>query len=291
MRRKLGKTGMEISILTFGGGSQFLRNPNGEWEKILEAAVEGGINLFDTAPSYTSRSFNQGGSQSPDSEDRYGEILPKYRKDIFISTKLESRDPDEARSSVEASLKRMKTDYVDILYIHAITPKDNPSSIEGLYKAMQKLKSEGMVKHVGISSMDSADRSMELLDVLDFDAALLAMNATRYGDYANTALPAARKKNTGVISMKVFRDIVGQNASPQELLEHAWTQNGVSGVLIGHFGLPSLQENLRIAREFSKNGTSRIDRHELELRMAPLAGPHALSWAQPGYVDGGITVA
>ena len=84
MRKKLGKTGLEVSILTFGGGSQFLRNPNGEWEKVLEAAVEGGINLFDTASSYSSASFNQGGSKSPDSEDRYGQVLTKYRNRIYF---------------------------------------------------------------------------------------------------------------------------------------------------------------------------------------------------------------
>ncbi len=291
MRRKLGKTGMDISILTFGGGSQFLRNPNGDWEKILEAAVEGGINLFDTAPSYTSASFNVGGAKSPDSEDRYGEILPKYRNQIYLTTKLESRDPEKAKASVEASLKRLKTDHVDIIYIHGITPQDNTAQIEnGLYKVMQEMKSSGMVKFIGISSMDSAERSKEMLDKLDFDVALLAMNATKYGDYANTALPSAIKKNTGVISMKVFRDIVGDNAAPKELLDHAWTQKGVSGVLIGHYGLASLEENLKITREFSQTGSSDIDRHELETRLAGLGGPHVLSWARPGYTDGGLTL-
>ncbi len=292
MRRKLGKTGLEISILTFGGGSQFLRNPNGEWEKILEAAVEGGINLFDTAPSYTSASFNQGGTKSPDSEDRYGEILPKYRKKIFLSTKLEERDPDKAKASVEASLRRLKTDYIDILYIHGITPDDNTAEIEkGLYRAMDSLKSSGMIRNIGFSSMDSAERSKELLEKLDFDCVLLAMNATKYGDFVNLALPVAREKNTGVIAMKVFRDIVGKGAGPQELLEYAWTQNGVSGALIGHYGLDTLHENLRIAGDFSKTGISGVDRRELERRMASLAGPHVLSWARPGYTDGGLTMA
>ena len=291
MRRTLGKTGLEISILTFGGGSQFLRNPNGEWEKILEAAVEGGINLYDTAPSYTSASFNQGGSKSPDSEDRFGEILPKYRDHIIISTKVETRDPEKAKASLEASLKRLKTDHVDILYMHGITPRDNTAEIEkGLYKAFVEMKSSGMVRNIGISSMDSAERSKEMLEKLDFDVALLAMNATKYGDYANIALPVAMKKNVGVISMKVFRDIVGNNATPQELLEHAWTQKGSSGVFIGHYGLESLQENLRLAREFSKTGTTSIDRHELESRMSALGSPNVLSWARPGYIDGGLTL-
>jgi len=287
MRRKLGKTGLDISILTFGGGSQFLRNPNGEWENILETAVEAGINHFDTASTYSAASFNQGGNKSPDSEDRFGQILPKYRKQIILSTKLESRDPDKAKSELEASLKRMKTDHVDILFIHAILPSDNTAEIEkGLYKAMVGLKSSGMTKYIGFSSMDSSERSKELLEKLDFDVVLLSMNATKYGDFASVALPAARKQNTGVIAMKTVRDIVGKGATSKELLEYAWTQEGVSAILVGHYGLPILQENIQIAKEFSKTGLSTLSREALELRVASLANPQVLSWAQPGYTDG-----
>ncbi|MBK7713715.1 MAG: aldo/keto reductase [Bacteroidales bacterium] len=229
---------MEVSLLSFGGGSQFLRNPNGEWEKVLESAVEGGINLFDTAPSYTAASFNQGGSISPDSEDRYGQLLEKQRSKIILSTKLESRDPEKAKAELEASLRRMKTDHVDILFMHAILPEDNTSEIEkGLFKTMISFKESGMVKNIGFSSMDSAERSAELIEKLDFDIVLLAMNATNYGNFINIALPAARKKNVGVIAMKALRDIVGKDATAKELLEYVWTIEGISSVLVGHYGI------------------------------------------------------
>jgi predicted aldo/keto reductase-like oxidoreductase len=289
MRRKLGKTGLEVSLLSFGGGSQFLRNQNGEWEQVLEGAVEGGINLFDTASSYTAASFNQGGTKSPDSEDRYGQLLTKYRNKIVLSTKLESRDPEKAKSELEASLKRMKTDFVDILFIHAILPSDNTSEIEkGLFKTMSSFKASGMVKNIGFSSMDSAERSAELIEKLDFDVVLLAMNATNHGNFINITLPAARKKNVGVIAMKTLRDIVGKDATAKELLEYVWSQDGVSSTLVGHFGIKSLQENLQLAREFSKTGISSINKKELEQRMARYSGPHTLSWARQGYIDGGL---
>lgn len=288
MRRKLGKTGLEVSLLSFGGGSQFLRNQNGEWEKVLEAAVEGGLNLFDTASTYTAASFNEGGPKSPDSEDRYGQILTKYRNKIILSTKLESRDPEKAKAELEASLKRMKTDHVDILFIHAILPEDNTAEIEkGLYKTMVSLKAAGMTKNIGFSSMDSAERSAELIEKLDFDVVLLAMNATNYGNFINIALPAARKKNVGVIAMKALRDIVGKDATARELLEYVWSQEGVSSALVGHFGIKSLQENLQLAIEFSKTGISTLNKKELEQRMARYSGPHTLQWARPGYIDGG----
>ena len=288
-RRKLGKTGLEVSLLSFGGGSQFLRNPNGEWETVLESAVEGGINLFDTASTYTAASFNQGGSKSPDSEDRYGQILTKYRNKIILSTKLESRDPEKAKAELEASLKRLKTDHVDILFIHAILPTDKTSEIEkGLYKTMVSLKRSGMVKNIGFSSMDSAERSAELIEKLDFDVVLLAMNATNYGNFINIALPAARKKNTGVIAMKALRDIVGKGATAKELLEYVLIQEGVSSVLVGHYGIKNLQENIKLVSEYSNSGISSLNHKELERRMASYSGPHSLSWARPGYVDGGL---
>jgi uncharacterized protein len=289
LRRKLGKTGLEVSILAFGGGSQFLKNPDGEWEKVLEEAVLSGINLFDTAPSYTNSSFNQGGSKSLDSEERYGRILPKYRNQIILSTKLESRDPEKAKADLEASLKRLNTDHVDIIYIHAIKQTDNTLEIEkGLYKTMVALKSSGMTRNIGFSSMDSSERSKELLEKLDFDVVLLAMNATNYGEFAKVALPVARLKNTGVLAMKVLRDIVGKTASTKELLEYAWTHDGVSAALVGHYGIDLLKENIGHAKEFGKTGTSRIDRKELETRMASFAGPHVLSWARAGYIDGAL---
>ena len=291
LRRKLGKTGLEVSLLSFGGGSQFLRNPNGEWETVLESAIKGGINLFDTAPSYTSAAYNQGGPNSPDSEDRYGQILEKHRSNIILSTKLESRDPDKAKSELEASLKRLKTDHVDILFMHAISAEDNTSEIEkGLYKTMVSFKASGVVKNIGFSSMDSAERSAELIEKLDFDVVLMAMNATNYGNFINIALPAARKKNVGVIAMKALRDIVGKDATAKELLEYVWSQEGVSSVLAGHFGIKILEENIKHAVEFSKTGISSINKKELEQRMAQHSGPHTLSWARPGYTDGGWAV-
>lgn len=288
----LGKTGLHVSILSFGGGSQFLKNDDGIWEKSLETAIKNGINLFDTAPSYSLSEFNMGDINTiGSSEERFGQVLSPYRKQIILSTKVESRDPDEMKKDLEKSLKDLKTDYLDILMIHAIAPSDNVSDIEkGLYKEMIKLKESGTIRFIGFSSMDSAERSRDLLEHLDFDVAMLAMNATQYGDYAKVALPVALKKNVGVIAMKVMRNIVGKDATPQELFEYAWTQEGVASAVVAHAGMKPLKENIKLALKFDKSGQASIRRTELESRMAKYAGPHALGWARHGYQDGGIIV-
>jgi predicted aldo/keto reductase-like oxidoreductase len=290
-KRILGKTGLEVSILSFGGGSQFLKNRDGDWEQLLTKAVESGINLFDTAPSYTLNSFHLEGKESLSSEERYGKILSQYRDRIILSTKLESRNADEVKGAVEKSLKNLNTDYLDIVLIHSIEPSDDVARIEnGIYKELMLLKDSGVIKNVGFSSMDSAERSREMLEKLDLDVALLAMNPTKYGDFAEVALPVARKKNVGVMAMKVMRDIVGKEATAKELFEYAWTQEGVATALVGFYGIDILDEDIELAQNFGGEKTVSIDQKELEARLNKYAGPHALCWARPGYKDGGIIV-
>ncbi|RLD34070.1 MAG: hypothetical protein DRI73_04475, partial [Bacteroidetes bacterium] len=234
-KRKLGKTGLEVSILSFGGGSQFAKNKDGAWQEQMEVAIQDGINLFDTAPSYSSFKRSE---KDLGSDERFGLILPQYRNKVIISTKIETRDPDKVKEEVEGSLSRLKTDYIDIMLIHAINDSDDISVIEkGIYKELVGLKKAGLIKYIGFSSMDSAQRSKDMLDNLDIDVALLAMNATKYGDFAKVALPSAIKQNTGVIAMKVTRDIVGKGVPVGDLLGYAWGQEGVSSALVGHFGM------------------------------------------------------
>lgn len=283
--RVLGKTGLEVSILSFGGGAQFCKNREGEWQPIMEEAIKNGINLFDTAPSY---SIYKSEGETMDSDERYGSVLPPYRNNVTIVTKLETRDPKAVKEEIAGSLSRLKTSYIDVLLIHAIKDSDCVSEIEkGIYKEMLQLKKDGIIRFIGFSSMDSAQRSKDLLDNLDMDVALLAMNATRYGDFAELALPSAIKQNTGVIAMKVMRNIIGKSdTTAQELLEYAWGQKGVATALIAHYGINTLKENIQLAKNYKGEFFAGINRHELELRMAQYAGPHALCWAQPGYTDG-----
>lgn len=287
--RPLGATGREVSLLTFGGGSQFLKNKNGEWEPLLERAVALGVNLFDTCSSY------KWGAKTS-SEERFGEILPAHRKKILISTKFESRDPAKALKEFDESLARMKTDYVDALMIHNISPSEDIASLEkGVYKEMVRLKQEGAVRHIGFSSMDSAENSRQAIEALDFDLCLIALNPTRYGAFARKTLPAARAKKMGVLAMKVMRNIVGEKSTPGELLEYAWSLDGVASALVGHCATDKasateiLEENVRLAETYAAGGQIAMSPHkqrDLEKTLAHLAGPHALCWARHGYRDG-----
>ncbi|MBS0000769.1 MAG: aldo/keto reductase, partial [Cyclobacteriaceae bacterium] len=249
-------------------------------EPHLEYALEAGINYFDTASTY-------GADSEKPSESRFGEILPAHRKKIILLTKIHDRDPEKAKKEFEESLRRLKTDYVDILLIHAVVPDDTVKDIErGVYRLISDLKAEKTVKYIGFSSMDSAERSEELINNLEFDVTLLAMNPTNYGNFTDIALPAARDKNLGIIAMKVMRDIVNIHAKPKELIEYAWNLEGVSCALISHTGLAPLKENINLALEYMESGDRMALSFELENKLRSLAGPQYLVYAKPGYTDG-----
>ncbi len=180
-KRILGKTGMKISVLSFGGGSQFKKNKDGDWEPLLQRAIELGINYFDTHMDYGT-------------EKRFGEILPRHRKKIYIVTKFDARDADGAMKSFEGSLKRLKLDYVDALLLHNLGKEDDLKAFaKGTWKWMQKLKSERTARFIGFSSMRSATASKNFIERLEPDIALVAMNATRYGGFAKLTLKPAVK--------------------------------------------------------------------------------------------------
>jgi len=299
--RTLGKTGMNVSILSFGGGSQFMLNKDGKWEPLLERAVEAGINIFDTAPSYTYRS-------NLTSEERFGEVLTKYRDKIYLTTKFDKPNIVEGMKEFEESLKKMKTDYVDVLFLHAVGDKPNTLDViekENIYGVMAKLKEEGVVKHIGFSSMNHAPDSEEILKRYDFDVILVSYNPVGVTKrvYGDTVIPLANKMGVGVITMKAMRILAreggnidlekkGENVSlptAKELLQYNITNKGVHSVMVGYKTIDIMEENIRLTHEIAKGDLIELDRKELENRVAHLERPEYLPYLDPNYVDGNFT--
>ncbi len=282
-RRMLGRTGMEVSVLSFGSGSFFQKLPDGQWEPLVQKALDLGINYFDTASTYH---FDKKNSHS---ETRIGQALLSRRKAVYVCTKLEERDPEKAKKELEESLKRLRMDYVDVLMAHSIveTETDISALEKGIYAQLRKFKAEGMAKHIGFSSMmTNGPRIKQLIEALDPEVALLAINATKYGNVAEHALPAAQARKTGLVTMKALRDIVGKGATAQELLHYALRQAGVASLCVAHSKIDELEQNAKIISEFSQQAGVG-DGEALERRLAHLATPEALTWARPEYRDSG----
>jgi aryl-alcohol dehydrogenase-like predicted oxidoreductase len=143
--RALGKTGVHVSILAFGGGSRFLMYK--DEDKALEAvnrALDLGITYMDTAYSYGNGL----------SEERIGKVMKTRRKGIFVATKINKRPGDEAMQVLEGSLKRLQIDQFDLVHIHSLTDDKDLADIEakgGVLETLHKLRDQKVTRFIGIT--------------------------------------------------------------------------------------------------------------------------------------------
>ena len=179
-RRPLGKTGVDVPVLILGGVAGMKQAPTLSFHpaQLADAALDAGINYFDTAPSYA----------DGQSESNYGEVLATRRKEVFLASKTGSRSYDGTLRSVEASLKRLRTDHLDLLQLHGVTAKEDFAKWEGpsgVLKAMYKLRDEKVTRFVGVTGHESAEAMRRAIELFDFDTILTTFNP----DGAASAIP------------------------------------------------------------------------------------------------------
>jgi aryl-alcohol dehydrogenase-like predicted oxidoreductase len=140
----LGKTGVRIPRIAVGLGSRFCNLEKDEDAfKILNHALDNGLYYWDTACDYENKKLGF------TSEGRIGEVLKTRRKEVFICTKVDSRDPDEAKRQIERSLKRLQTDYLDVYFIHHF---DEVTPLEDTLRTLDDLVRQGKVLYLGASN-------------------------------------------------------------------------------------------------------------------------------------------
>jgi L-galactose dehydrogenase len=167
----LGKTGLKVSIVGYGAsplGAEFGKIDPEEGKRAVHHAIERGINYFDVAPYY-GRTL---------AETRLGEALVGYRDKVILATKMGRYDIDQfdfsaqrVVKSVEESLQRLKTDYVDVLQIHDIEFGQKQEIIYETLPAMHKLKKTGKVRFVGITGY-SLQILKDVAEAADIDTIL-----------------------------------------------------------------------------------------------------------------------
>jgi predicted aldo/keto reductase-like oxidoreductase len=201
--RKLGKTGKNVTMLGLGGyhiGWTIEKDA----QETIEAALEGGIRFFDTAEGY-----------GPNiSEEKYGRFLtPKYRDIIFLMTKTLAKNAKTAREHLDASLKRLKTDYLDLWQAHAISSKEDADSRinNGVFEVMQEAKASGKVRHIGFTGHTNADAHAYLLEKLQPEGSLETVqmpvnpvDAAHPVSFVKQVIPAAFDQGLGIIAMKTL---------------------------------------------------------------------------------------
>jgi aryl-alcohol dehydrogenase-like predicted oxidoreductase len=193
-KRIFGKTGMELSVLGFGGAEIGFEGVEGpEVERLLHAALDAGLNIIDTAECYVN------------SEELIGDAVGKRRSDFYLFTKCGHKDQtfadawsgSEIEHSIERSLKRLKTDYLDLVQLHSC----GKSTLEKgeVIEALQKAKKAGKTRFIGYSG-DSHDARFAI-ETGAFDTLQTSVSIADQ-ECIELTLPLARQKNMGVIAKR-----------------------------------------------------------------------------------------
>lgn len=176
-------------------------------EATIEAALEEGVRFFDTAESYGPHT----------SEDRYGRFLtPRYRDEIFLMTKSVAKDGPTARRDIEASLRRLRTDHLDLWQIHAIeSPDDVDARLQaGVLDEALKAQSEGKIRHLGFTGHASPAAHLRMLEKTSgqdspFLTAQFPVNpvdAAATNSFINQVLPRIEEARIAPLAMKTLAD-------------------------------------------------------------------------------------
>jgi len=195
-QRSLGNTGERLSIIGFGG----IVVKDAEQEhanRVVAEAVEKGVNYFDVAPSYG------------DAEVKLGPALEPYRKDMFLACKTQERTREGAAAEFAQSLGRLRTDYLDLYQLHAISDveKDVDAAFAkgGAMEVFLEAKKQGQVRYLGFSA-HSEEAALAAMDRYDFDTVLFPINfATFYeGDFGPRVIETAKSKGVARLALKAM---------------------------------------------------------------------------------------
>jgi aryl-alcohol dehydrogenase-like predicted oxidoreductase len=255
-KRTLGRTGASVTTMTLGTAPCGLcpEIPPAEIAKIVDLALELGINSIDTAPAYKQ------------SEEGIGMTLGSRRKDIFLATKVLADTLDEAETSLANSFRLLKTDWFDLVYYHSAGDHDIEKAMapDGVFSWLVKQKKAGKFRFLGISGHNRPHKFLPLLESGEVDVLLTLVNfVDRYTyKFDEKVLPLARENNIGLVAMKVFGGARASGyanpKSPPELdtkhlemaVRYALDYPGVATVNLGVHNQQQLRQNVEMARNF-----------------------------------------
>jgi len=194
-KRRLGMTSERLSIVGFGGIVVMNEDPASA-SRIVSRSIERGINYFDVAPSYGN------------AEERLGPALEPYRKSVFLACKTGERTKQEAEAELHRSLRRLRTDHLDLYQLHGVTTLEEVDQIlgkGGAIEAFVEAREQGLVKYLGFSA-HSEKAALALLDRFEFDSVLFPLNWVCWhkGHFGPSVIERAQKKGTGILALKAL---------------------------------------------------------------------------------------
>jgi aryl-alcohol dehydrogenase-like predicted oxidoreductase len=265
-KRKLGKTGVEVTILGLGG--EGILRTNGydrEAYALINRAIDLGINYCESARAYDG------------SESYYGMALRERRKDIFLTSKSHARDKMGALAHLHETLGNIRTDHLDLWQVHDVRTESDIAEIfapGGAIEAFVEARDKGLVRFIGVTGHHDPDVIRACIERFPFDTALFPVNPAEpsHRSFIGGVLPLAQQREMGIIGMKVyFRGLASRipgHSGIEPYLRFALSQP-VSTVVIGCDDLAQLEENVRFAASFQPMTDE--EQEELVRHVAPFA--------------------
>lgn len=271
-RRPFGNSGEEVSILAVGGAHIGLCDEV-EGIQIIHRAIDAGADFLDNAWEYNAGT----------SEIRMGKALAQggYRQKAFLMTKDCAHDRVASHSmlKLENSLRRLKTDYLDLWQIHEVVWEDDPDKIfapGGSAETLLKAKEQGKTRYIGFTGHKSPGIHKAMLSQgFPWDAVQMPLNVldAHWQSFAKEIVPLCQEQGIAIIGMKSFADghlfEAGSGVTPEEALRYTMSLP-VATVVSGMESLEVLNQNLEIARNFTP--LTDAERDAIVAKTKPFAG-------------------
>jgi aryl-alcohol dehydrogenase-like predicted oxidoreductase len=250
-RRPLGRTGVEVSAIALGGAHLGQASSQEEATRIIQEAVDAGMTFMDNAWEYNNHL----------SEEWMGKALQGRRDKAFLMTKVctHGRDASVAMEQLEESLRRLKTDYLDLWQIHEVVYDNDPELIfrkNGAIAALDKAKREGKVRFVGFTGHKDPAIHLKMLSYdYPFDTCQLPLNCfdATFHSFEQQVLPELNRRGIAPLGMKSLSgngDAINQGIlTAEEALRYAMSLP-VATIVSGIPSLDVLRQNLAVARGF-----------------------------------------
>jgi predicted aldo/keto reductase-like oxidoreductase len=249
--RPFGRTGIPVSILALGGWHLGLPKTERESTRLVHAAIDGGITFMDNAWDY-----NEGAS-----ETRMGKALVGRRDKVFLMTKAcpHGRDARTAMRQLDESLRRLKTDYLDLWQIHEVIFDDEPARYfapGGAVEALDRARQQGKVRFVGFTGHKDPDLHLQMLaHDYPWDSCQLPLNCfdATFRSFEQRVLPELNRRGIAAIGMKSLggdgRAVESRVVTPQEAIRYTLSLP-IATLVSGIDTMRVLRQNLAIAQGF-----------------------------------------
>ena len=209
--RKLGNTGFTVSAVSYGGIVSaahydkvvYMGDGQAASDRYVSWAVEQGVNSFDVAPTYG------------DAQERLGNSLKPYQKDVYLACKTEERTREKAEKLMQESLKLLHTDYFDVYQMHTLSRMEDIETAfgpGGVMEMMRDMKEKGIARKLGITAHSEAV-ALKALELYDFDTVLFPINWHMHMAHGmgSRLIAAVKEKGIGLLCMK-------------SMIECSWTE-------------------------------------------------------------------